>query len=504
MGDDLGQRPSLKYNYLVYRNKTDMARRLLLHWDRIQQGDTVDNPTSQTYNVLWLDPVAPLVETELLRLRAAGMKLLAVPTLEELKRAMCKARALVIRLSRDTALLTEVQVLMRGFRNPLPVVCRVDRHHLEVGVQAMHDGATHVLPSDEWSEESWRAVLGRLARPAEPEQQAYVFVDPISQKLLELTRRVAQAGVTTLLTGPTGAGKEVMARVLHDASPRRNGPFVGLNCAAMPETMIEDLLFGHEKGAFTGATREHPGVFEQAEGGSLFLDEIAEMPYALQTKLLRVLQERQLTRLGGRHPVPVDVRLITATNKDLRAAMKAHEFREDLYFRISTFPLRVPALAERRQDILPLARHLLEVHAAGAEPRELTEDAESLLLTYGWPGNVRELSNVIQRALVLSGGPLITAEHLMFEERSFEAAGVLHHDMALQPELPARCDGVVQDAALGPAVRSSEHRVIVAALRASGNRIEAAKVLGISPRTLRYKLAQLRDHGFSVTAAKQG
>ena len=463
----------------------------------------MDNATSQAYNVLWLDPVAPLIDAELLRLRGAGMKLLAVPTIEELKRAMGKARALVIRLSRDTALLAEVQALMRGLRSPLPVVCRVDRHRLEVGVQAMHDGAAHVLPSDEWSEESWRAVLGRLAKPAEPEQQAFVFVDPASQKLLELARRVAQAEVTTLLTGPTGAGKEVLARVLHDASPRRNGPFVGLNCAAMPESMIEDLLFGHEKGAFTGAVREHPGVFEQAQGGSLFLDEIAEMPYALQTKLLRVLQERQVTRLGAQGSVPVDVRLIAATNRDLRAAMQAREFREDLYFRISTFRLRVPALSERRQDILPLARHMLEMHARGGEVWTLNDDAAGLLVTYSWPGNVRELSNVIQRALVLSGGPLITAEHLMFEEHAAELAAAPHPGFSMQPESTACNDAPAQDAGLGAAVRSSEYRVIVAALHASGNRIDAARALGISPRTLRYKLAQLRDHGFSVTAAKQ-
>ena len=464
----------------------------------------MDNTTSQTYNVLWLDPVAPLIDAERSSLNSAGMKLLAVPTPEDLSRVIVKARALIIRLSRDTALLTQVQSMMRGLRSPLPVVCRVDRHRLEVGVQAMHEGAAHVLASDEWSEESWRAVMGRLPKPAEPKQEAFVFVDPNSQKLLELARRVAQAGVTTLLTGPTGAGKEVLARVLHDASPRRDGPFVGLNCAAMPESMIEDLLFGHEKGAFTGATREHPGVFEQADGGSLFLDEIAEMPYALQTKLLRVLQERRVTRLGGKGSVPVDVRIIAATNKDLRAAMQACEFREDLYFRISTFRLRVPALSERRLDILPLARHMLEMHATAGEPRVLTQEAESLLFAYGWPGNVRELSNVIQRALVLGNGPQITAEHLMFEEGVSDSAVAAPADYAAQAGVPARADAVAQDVDLQAAVRSSEHRVIVAALRTCGNRLEAAKVLGISPRTLRYKLAQLRDHGLCVAVARQG
>ena len=165
--------------------------------------------------------------------------------------------------------------------------------------------------------------------------------------------------------------------------------------------MVEDLLFGHEKGAFTGANREHRGVFEQAQGGSLFLDEIAEMPYALQAKLLRVLQERQVTRLGAHAAISVDVRLIAATNMDLQKAIQARQFREDLYFRISTFRLRIPPLCERKKDILPLARHLLEVHGTDIRPKELSLEAEAMLLGHEWPGNVRELSNVMQRALVL-------------------------------------------------------------------------------------------------------
>ncbi len=474
----------------------------------------MNDPIPRPCNVLWLDTASPMSAGELSQINLAGVKLLTIQNVADLKREFDNVDAVVVRLTQDIGLMEEVLGLLRGLQRRLPVICRVDRHRLDIGVQAMHGGAAHVLPSDDWSVEGWRSVLLHLSSlrgTANLPQQAFVFVDPLSLTLLELSRRVAAAGVTTLLTGPTGAGKEVLARVLHDASPRANGPFVGLNCAAIPESMIEDLLFGHEKGAFTGATRDHRGAFEQAEGGSLFLDEIAEMPYALQAKLLRVLQERRVTRLGAQGSIPVDVRLITATNKDLRAAIQAREFREDLYYRISTFRLRIPALAERKQDILPLARHMLEIHAKDGQSRTLTPGAESLLTSYGWPGNVRELSNVMQRALVLSLGPLIGVEHLLFDEQEHGlllAAGIglasndQNGQISREEEDSSASFAVVADRRLGVAVRSSEHRVIAAALHAAPNRVEAARALGISPRTLRYKLAQLRDHGLSVASAK--
>jgi len=460
----------------------------------------VNNSGLQNANVLWLDTVSPLSEEELLRLRSAGVQVLKVRSASDLGVDLKHVDAIVIRLTTDTGLLDEVKRILRGLLCSLPLICRVDRHCLEVGVQAMHGGAFDVIASDEWSESVWRSMVSRMGRAPDVPSQSYVFVDPSSQKLLELARRVAAAGVTTLLTGPTGVGKEVLARILHEASPRRNGPFVGLNCAAIPETMIEDLLFGHEKGAFTGAAREHKGVFEQAEGGSLFLDEIGEMPFSLQSKLLRVLQERQVTRLGAQSPISVDFRLIAATNKDLRAAILGREFREDLYFRISTFRLSIPPLVERPGDILPLANHLLNVFGADVGVDGFTEEAENMLLGYEWPGNVRELSNVLQRALVICSGPLIDAGHLLFDEPSLSSAKPAFVERIAQP-LP-ELDAVVdqEGAALGPAIRNREHRVIMAALQTAPNRVEAAKALGISPRTLRYKLAQLRDHGLSVSA----
>jgi two-component system response regulator FlrC len=370
---------------------------------------------------------------------------------------------------------------------------------------------------------------------AEVKSKSYVFVDPISQHLLALAQRVAQTEVAALLVGPTGAGKEVLARVLHESSLRAKGPFVAMNCAALPEHLIEDMLFGHEKGAFTGAHKEHKGLFEQAQGGTVFLDEIGEMPIQLQAKLLRVLQEKKLNRLGSETSIDLDVRIIAATNKDLRQAILEREFREDLYFRISTFRLRIQPLKERPGDILPLVSQSLTRHAKGAIPLSVSVEAQQMLLQYPWPGNVRELENVVQRAVVLCTGRVITPAHLMFDEAQTMDMEALPVAALVAPAnerplwstpvevqstpadirplevvvtspspdsfmAPASSDGLLPSD-LFSAVKSSEHQVILAALQATESRIEAAKKLGISPRTLRYKLAQLRERGMELSFA---
>jgi len=315
------------------------------------------------------------------------------------------------------------------------------------------------------------------------------------------------------LVGPTGAGKEVLARVLHESSPRAKGPFVALNCAALPEHLIEDMLFGHEKGAFTGAQKEHKGLFEQAHGGTVFLDEIGEMPIHLQAKLLRVLQEKKLIRLGGETLIDLDVRVIAATNKDLRAAIEVREFREDLYFRISTFRLRIQPLRERSGDILPLVNQSLARHAKDGRIYSVNEDAQEMLLGYAWPGNVRELENVVQRAVVLSSGSIITPAHLMFDESQIESMQSAHVPTRQEAEPTVQIPSQVEEFPsysntsnpakqdminLDDAVKTSEQHVIMLAIQNSDNRIEAAKKLGISARTLRYKLAQFRDRGMTM------
>jgi two-component system response regulator FlrC len=485
-------------------------------------------------HAVWLDPFSPIDAADRAQLDAAGISLETVSTLGDLTLALRRAHVLVVRLGDSAELLQEVQTLISQLGHSVPVLCRVDRRRMEVAVDAMRLGALHVLPSDEWSADAWQGAVKGLNAP-ELKTKSYVFVDPISQHLLALAQRVAQTDVTALLVGPTGAGKEVLARVLHESSPRAKAPFVALNCAAMPEHLIEDMLFGHEKGAFTGALKEHKGLFEQAHGGTIFLDEIGEMPMNLQAKLLRVLQEKKLNRLGGEATIDLDVRVIAATNKDLKLAIEQREFREDLYFRISTFRLRIQPLKDRPGDIVPLVVQSLARHVKGGLPFTVTPEAEVLLQSYPWPGNVRELENVVQRAVVLSGGRTISPAHLMFDDASMDEQALPTLPAALPqafanapapvaptvsdaPHAPASAAPVTTYAAtpmapiemrsepaapvnLEHAVKASELQVIMAAIQSTDSRMEAAAKLGISPRTLRYKLAQMRTRGMTEGAS---
>jgi len=476
-------------------------------------------------HALWLDPVQALAAPEHAQLALAGLSVHRLHTLEDIQKQLTDADWVVVRLDGTLERLQAVLTVQQQAQISLPVICRVDRQHLSLAIQAMRMGAYHVMAADEWSVPAWQAALhkpeqkGTTAQaPSHPPapQRSVVYVDPVSRHLLALAQRVAKAQVTALIEGPTGAGKEVLARVLHESSNRAKGPFVGLNCAALPEQLIDDMLFGHEKGAFTGAHKDFKGLFEQAQGGTLFLDEIGEMPMHLQAKLLRVLQERQLTRLGAERPVAVDVRVVAATNKDLRQAIGAREFREDLYFRISTFKLRVPALRERPGDILPLVAQLLLRHAKD-NVFTVSAEAQAMLLSYPWPGNVRELENVVQRAVVLCPDAQIDGMHLMFDDAHEEPAPYRSHSQFVAHGLPlesadapyelqgplcedeykALFQSHMSSAASGlghlqTAVKSNEHQLIMAAIQNTESRIEAARQLGISPRTLRYKLAKLK------------
>ena len=317
--------------------------------------------------------------------------------------------------------------------------------------------------------------------------------DTESLALLTLAERIAASEIPVLLEGPTGTGKEVLARFVHRMSKRADGPFIAVNCAAMPEAMLEGLLFGHRKGAFTGAGEAREGLFRAADGGTLMLDEIGELPIALQAKLLRTLQEGEVLPLGATTPVKVDVRIVAATNRILAAEVEAGRFREDLLYRLNVFPISLPPLRERRGDIAPLAFGMLLRHAGEpGQPCWISGQALALLEAHSWPGNVRELENVIRRAILLAGKePQIMAEHVVFDS----AARVVEAPAA---SAPMQTGG----SSLSDVAFQSEAQAILKALDThGGHRGRTARSLGISERTLRYRLASMRESGLIAAGA---
>ncbi|MER0044635.1 MULTISPECIES: sigma-54 dependent transcriptional regulator [unclassified Pseudomonas] len=387
----------------------------------------------------------------------------------------------------------------------LPVLLMTAFGAVERAVEAMRRGAADYLVKP-FEPRTLLALVARhaLGRASELEQDGPVACEPASLQLLELAARVARSDSTVLITGESGTGKEVLARYLHQQSSRARGPFIAINCAAIPDNMLEATLFGHEKGAFTGAVASAPGKFELAEGGTILLDEISEMPLGLQAKLLRVLQEREVERVGARKPISLDIRVLATSNRDLAAEVAAGRFREDLFYRLSVFPLAWRPLRERPADILPLAERLLAkyVKKMNLAPLRLSAQAVACLIGHAWPGNVRELDNAIQRAVILQQNGVIEPQDLCLTA-PIGFAQPTQPSLAVVPSMamPAVPDTSVADGALGEDLRRREYQVIIDILRAErGRRKEAAERLGISPRTLRYKLAQMRDAGMDVEA----
>lgn len=375
----------------------------------------------------------------------------------------------------------------------MPVLLMTAYGDVGTAVEAMRGGACDFLmkPFDP------EVLLDHVRRYAHvpSDSDELIADDPRSRALLQMAARVAASDATVLLTGESGSGKEVFARYIHASSPREHKPFVAINCAAIPENLLEATLFGYEKGAFTGAHSAQPGKFEQAEGGTLLLDEISEMPLALQAKLLRVLQEREVERVGGRKAIALDLRVLATSNRDMASEVAAGRFREDLFYRLNVFPLEIPPLRERPADVLPLARHFLVRHAAAMRrSAHLAQDAVELLADHAWPGNVRELENTMQRALILAPGDHIDAATLALCLPAGD--GSLPVIAALPTSAANAAVSAAQTEARPDNMKELERAHILSTLRAvGGSRKRAVERLGISERTLRYKLQQYRAEG---------
>jgi two-component system response regulator FlrC len=386
----------------------------------------------------------------------------------------------------------------------LPVVLMTAYGTVAQAVAAMREGATDYIVKPFDAQALIDMAQRQLAARVMPNE--LIATDPESKRLVALARKIAQNDATVLITGESGTGKEVYARFIRDNSPRGDKAYVAINCAAIPENMLEASLFGHEKGAFTGALAAHAGKFEQAQGGTLLLDEISEMDLGLQAKILRVLQEREVERLGSSRTISLDVRVIATSNRDLPEEVRAGRFRADLFYRLNVMSLRLPALRERRGDILPLARRAIQACVRASQAAlSLSAEAEQKLIAHDWPGNARELNNIVQRAAWLAAGGTIDAADLDTGVASpapepAQAQAVIPSAAMPSAAMPsAAMLSVAGDAGLDRDLKERERELILATLRLTGgNRKLTAERLGISPRTLRHKLQQFKAAGINV------
>ncbi len=441
--------------------------------------------------VLVVEDDAPLREALIDTLAFAGYEALAASGADEAL-SMLEHTPVALMISDVHMPDVDGHHLLRAARRlqpELPVVLLTAYGSVNGAVEAMRDGAADYLQKP-FESAALLALARRLVPAAPGGDDEPVAEDPASLRLLQLAARVAASDATVLITGESGTGKEVLARYVHRQSRRAGHPFIAINCAAIPETMLEAVLFGHERGAFTGAHASRPGKFELAQGGTLLLDEVSEMELGLQAKLLRVLQEREVERIGGSQTIRLDVRVIATSNRRLRDEVAAGRFREDLFYRLNVVPLGIPPLRDRPGDILPLAERALRRWSPGGTAAEFDDGARAAMLAHAWPGNVRELENLVQRALVLAGGRRLEAADLAFERVP----------PAEPPTEGAAAAGPAAD--LGEELRDRERRLIIEAIQATGTREHAATRLGISARTLRHKLQQMRAAGVEIPAGR--
>lgn len=366
--------------------------------------------------------------------------------------------------------------------NVLVVACGV-ANDPSLAVKAIKAGAKEYIPLPPDPE-----MIGAVLAAATRENHALIYGDKKTEAVLKLAKQVAPSEANILLTGQSGTGKEVFSRFIHDNSKRANKKFVAVNCAAIPETLLESELFGYEKGAFTGAVARRIGKFEEASGGTLLLDEISEADVKIQAKLLRAIQEKEIDRIGGKAPIKVDTRIIATSNRNLDECVKNGTFRQDLYYRLNVVNINIPPLKDRPDDIIVLAKHFAKKYSElnDIPLKEMTPAAEQKLLNYLWPGNVRELENTVHRAVLLSTGDKIDADAILLDDI----------DAVINPAAGTEMSGAEF---VGSTVASMERNLIIDTLKHTmGNRTTAANILGISIRTLRNKLKQYQDEGFEV------
>ena len=420
-------------------------------------------------------------------------------------------------------ILTDVQMpgmhgydLLKHINNnfsDLPVIIMTAFADMQAAIDSYGSGAFEYIPKPFDLNETIQIIRRALEKkPSTKGLKSAPKTDIIGkaqsmQIVFRAIGKLSNTNATVLVQGESGTGKELIAKSLHKNSPRHDMPFIALNMADIPKELVESELFGHEKGAFTGAIDQKKGKFEIAKGGTLFLDEIGEMSFHLQAKLLRILQERNVTRLGGQKPIDLDIRIVAATNRNLKTAIIERSFREDLYFRLSAFKITIPALKQRPLDILPLAEQFITQQGMSGSRISLSDDAQKSLIEYHWPGNVRELQNVVMRALVLTQQNVIDSSHLVFDDitisdqqENFDV-GQPGKSAPNLDELDMVSTARTVSEPLSKAIKSREYQAIMAALQNSRNREQAAEVLGISARTLRHKLQRLREQGMAVTRA---
>jgi DNA-binding NtrC family response regulator len=437
--------------------------------------------------------------------RDRGASVTHVPDYEAALTLLREGRGADVIMMEAKGKIAELVEGLKQERINVPVIACGVQHDTLTAVRAIKAGAKEYIPLPPNAE-----LIAAVLEAITEESRAVIYQSAVMEKVLKMAEQIAGSDASILITGESGTGKEVISRVIQSKSKRASKPFVSVNCAAIPENLLESELFGHEKGSFTGAVARRIGKFEEADGGTLLLDEISEMDIRLQAKLLRAIQEHEIDRVGGTKPVKINIRILATSNRNLQDEVRHGRFREDLYFRLNVINIEMPALRERMDDIEPLATHFLSKYseANGVPNRPLTAAAKTKLKHYHWPGNVRELENTMHRAVLMAVGSEIDAEAILLSIATSPTLTAAPENSAEALPVPAAGEEAGADYQtrrndmVGRTVASVEKDLILDTLDyCLGNRTHAANILGISIRTLRNKIKQYTDEGIPVPAA---